>query len=227
MENKHIDPLRAGGSFLAMEMLVAALLFGIGRDLRWLGAWIIVGGGLVYIVIQLTLGLRYWPDLVHGRADTHFVHRWDRRALAFSIAGYVVFLVVCALDHRAGWSVAGAGGFWIGLAAYVIGYLVSFAAMAANPYAVGSARLQPDRGQVLVDTGPYRFIRHPMYAATIPSYLGEVLILGSWWALVVIPLMVAAQVYRCTKEDQMLDQGLPGYTDYRKRVRFRMIPGLW
>lgn len=97
----------------------------------------------------------------------------------------------------------------------------------ANSFAAPQVRIQTERGQVVVTTGPYRVVRHPMYAAAIVYFLGVPLLLGSRWALLPVPLFIAAFGARAIGEERMLRQSFPGYTAYADRVRFRFIPGVW
>lgn len=109
-----------------------------------------------------------------------------------------------------------AGGFWFALWA-----------MLENSFFSSAVRLQSDRGQAVVTSGPYRFIRHPGYAGTSLFMVGSGLSLGSWWALLPITLILALILRRTILEDAMLMRGLAGYGDYGKAVAFRLIPGLW
>ncbi len=96
-----------------------------------------------------------------------------------------------------------------------------------NAYLSRFARIQDDRGQQVVTTGPYRYVRHPMYAAVIPFILCIALILGSWWALVPGAIIAILFVVRTALEDRMLQEELPGYKAYAQHVRYRLLPGVW
>jgi protein-S-isoprenylcysteine O-methyltransferase Ste14 len=107
------------------------------------------------------------------------------------------------------------------------GLLMLIWAMLANPFFSSAVRLQPDRKQVLVSTGPYRLVRHPGYTGGILYLIFTGLALGSWWAeLLAIPMLILT-LRRTLKEDSMLRDGLEGYRDYSAKVRFRLIPGVW
>jgi protein-S-isoprenylcysteine O-methyltransferase Ste14 len=88
-------------------------------------------------------------------------------------------------------------------------------------------RIQADRAQTVATTGPYRFVRHPMYSVAILYFLGVPLLLGSLWALIAAPIFVLAFAGRAVGEERMLRHALPGYVAYADKVRFRLIPGLW
>ena len=97
----------------------------------------------------------------------------------------------------------------------------------ANAYLSSWARLQEDRGQVVIQEGAYRRIRHPMYLGIIVGFLGIPLVLSSWWAMIPSVVIVGLFVYRTYREDQMLIVGLAGYAEYTERVRYRLLPGIW
>jgi protein-S-isoprenylcysteine O-methyltransferase Ste14 len=96
-----------------------------------------------------------------------------------------------------------------------------------NSFAAPQVRIQAERGQQVVTSGPYRIVRHPMYAAALLYFLGLPLLLGSWWGLLAVPFFTVAFGARAVGEERMLRQELPGYDDYARRVRFRLVPGLW
>jgi protein-S-isoprenylcysteine O-methyltransferase Ste14 len=89
------------------------------------------------------------------------------------------------------------------------------------------ARIQDDRGQAVVTAGPYRYVRHPMYLGVILLFLGIPMALGSWWALLPGAAIGLLFVLRTAKEDRMLRDELPGYTEYAQRVRYRLVPDVW
>ena len=96
-----------------------------------------------------------------------------------------------------------------------------------NSYASPVVKIQEDRGQMTVMTGPYAFVRHPMYAGAIPYFLGTPLLLGSLWGLVLAPFIIALLGLRAMMEERTLDAELPGYEDYAAQVRYRLIPFVW
>jgi protein-S-isoprenylcysteine O-methyltransferase Ste14 len=113
---------------------------------------------------------------------------------------------------------------WIGLL-LAMG-LVAWVAI-NNAYLSAVVRIQDDRGQQVVTTGPYRYVRHPMYAADLFFFWGIPLLLGSWWALVPSLLIVVVMIIRTALEDKTLQAELPGYKEYAEKVRYRLVPGVW
>jgi protein-S-isoprenylcysteine O-methyltransferase Ste14 len=99
--------------------------------------------------------------------------------------------------------------------------------MAVNRHAETTVRIQTDREHTVLATGPYRFVRHPMYVGAMLLYAGSALVLGSFWALVTAGLIAAALVVRTSLEERTLRRELPGYEDFTSRTRYRLIPGVW
>ncbi|HVC61917.1 MAG TPA: isoprenylcysteine carboxylmethyltransferase family protein [Acetobacteraceae bacterium] len=106
-------------------------------------------------------------------------------------------------------------------------WLVMLWTMRGNRFFSPTARLQPDRGQRVIDTGPYRVVRHPAYAIALLGCPGNGLALGSWLAAAIGALAVPLLPWRCTGENRMLRAGRPRYADYAARVRWRLVPGIW
>ena len=115
----------------------------------------------------------------------------------------------------------------VSLVLMTAGWSMMLWSMLTNMYFSSAIRLQQDRGQTVIDTGPYGWIRHPGYAFSVVGFLTEGLALGSWLTLVPALLIVAQLAYRTVLEERMLQPGLPGYSEYSQRVRYRWIPGLW
>jgi protein-S-isoprenylcysteine O-methyltransferase Ste14 len=125
-----------------------------------------------------------------------------------------------------------AGGVPVGLeiagfVAVAAMWIVMVWAMRANRFFSSVARLQADRGQVVISGGPYRVVRHPAYAMALLGCPGNGLALGSWLAAAIGALAIPMLLWRCIGEDRMLRTGLPGYADYAARVRWRLVPGIW
>jgi protein-S-isoprenylcysteine O-methyltransferase Ste14 len=99
--------------------------------------------------------------------------------------------------------------------------------MRENSFAAPVIKLQTERGHRVVTTGPYAWVRHPMYSGTVLFFIGAPLLLGSWWGLAMAPLFALLFAVRARIEERALVAGLPGYADYTARVRYRLVPGLW
>ncbi|QEX21480.1 membrane protein [Hypericibacter adhaerens] len=144
--------------------------------------------------------------------------------LLASIA-FIGVVTLPAFDHRFGWSqmaplVALAGDVLI-----LLGWIVIFFVFKANSFAASTVELAPE--QTVVSTGPYGFVRHPMYAGGLLVMLGTPIALGSWWGLLFAGAAIPLLVWRLIEEEKFLAENLPGYRDYQKKLRYRLIPGLW
>jgi len=115
----------------------------------------------------------------------------------------------------------------VGGALVIAGFLATIVVFGENSFAAPVVRVQPERGQRVIDTGPYAVVRHPMYAASVLYLVGTPLLLGSWYGLLVVPLMVAGIALRAVFEERLLKRELPGYAEYTMRVRHRLVPGVW
>jgi len=142
----------------------------------------------------------------------------------------VVFpmVIVAGLDHRCNWSPE--FPLWLSVVGFIIiafGYAFAAWALAENRFFYSVVCIQTDRGHVVCDTGPYRFVRHPGYAGNILPLFGIVLALGSVWTLIPAAMASTITVIRTVLEDQTLQKELPGYRDYAQHVRYRLIPRIY
>jgi protein-S-isoprenylcysteine O-methyltransferase Ste14 len=154
---------------------------------------------------------------------------WDR-VLAPLMAVSIGFpmVIVAGLDHRYHWSAE--FPLWLNVLGFILislGYAFAASALAENRFFSSVVRIQTDRGHVVCDSGPYRFVRHPGYAGNIPPLIGIVLALSSVWTLIPAAVALIVTVIRTELEDQTLQEELPGYRDYARRVRYRLIPGIY
>lgn len=155
--------------------------------------------------------------------------RWDiLPAILMGRLGPLAVLIVAGLDARFGWSPPLvlshqliAGG------AAILGLLFTDWAVISNRFFSSVVRIQKERGHTVVAAGPYRWVRHPGYAGSIPYMLATPVILGSLWAFIPAGLTVLITVIRTALEDKTLQEELDGYKGYAQRVRFRLLPGIW
>lgn len=217
--------------FVALLVITPAILFVSAGTAAWPMGWayvavVVVGSGATHLLIA-----RKDPVLLRERArgfKGEGTQRWDRWLAPAVVWGPVVVMVVAGLDYRFDWSSVGSLLLQrLALAVAVVGYGVGAWAMLENRFFVAVARIQAERGQTVVDTGPYRWVRHPGYAASLVATLSIPLVLDSTWAFVPAGLTAVALVTRTALEDRMLRDGLAGYLDYAERTRARLVPGVW
>jgi len=209
--------------FLAAQ---ATVLFLAAGTWRWQAAWAYFGVYLLCYGVGLTWVATVNPAVVNERgrkADNteEFDQRFHRMMPLLLFGG----LIVGGLDHRFGWSA-------VSLALQVVGLLLVFPALilavwvlATNAYASRVVRLQD--GHQVVTTGPYRYVRHPMYSGTLLSWVATALALGSWWMFIPAAAGIALFIWRTAREDTTLQDKLPGYREYTQQTPYRLIPGVW
>jgi len=208
-------------------LIFGALLFLSAGRLDWLWAWLFLAGWLIVLLLSAVL-MRKSPDLMDERgrlADN--VKGWDKALM--TIYSVVLFAapVIAGLDVRFGWSAMPLALHVVGLVGFILGMVMPLWALSANAYLATFVRIQDDRDHQVVTTGPYRYVRHPMYVGTLFGGLSIPLFLGSWWAFIPCGLIVIIFVIRTALEDRTLREELPGYAEYAQRVHYRLLPGVW
>ncbi len=141
------------------------------------------------------------------------------------LASLVGVFVLSALDHRFGWSQVPPLVFWIGDALLVLSFVLYYFVGRENTWAAANIRVE--EGQKVVSTGPYALVRHPKYDGDLLMILSIPLALGSWWAIAFLVLAIIGLVVRILDEERTLSRDLPGYAEYLRKVRYRLIPHLW
>ncbi len=211
-------------------VVMGALLFVPAGTLRWPAAWVFLG---TIAILGISCGLwlaRTDPALLAERM--HPMMQRDQPAadkkfmLAFGFVALIWFLAI-GLDRRYHASNVPLALQALGWAMLVLSTGFIMWVMRENSFAAPVVKLQTERGHRVVSTGPYAWVRHPMYSGTILFFVGAPMLLGSWWGVAMSPLFVVLFAIRAEIEERALIAGLPGYADYTARVRYRLVPGLW
>jgi len=213
-------------------LLIPLILFICGGDLGWWQAWL-----YSLLIVAAGIGGHMWAEQRHpgitserqNKESFHNAKAWDK-VLAPLMAVSLVFpmVIVAGLDHRFGWSPL--FPLWLivlGFLLIAFGYAFAVWALIENRFFSSLVRIQMDRGHVVCDSGPYRIVRHPGYAGNMLALPGMVLALSSTWTLVPAAVALIIAVIRTVLEDQTLQDELPGYRDYVRRTRYRLIPGIY
>jgi protein-S-isoprenylcysteine O-methyltransferase Ste14 len=227
-------PRRRGwllGALVNVLKLGAAvgLLFGTAGRLDWAAGWaslaLFVAAGVANVMILRSKN----PGLLARRMRIgQGTKRWDNVLMRIIVLLPMAIIVVAGLDAgRFGWSSMPAWLWPAGAGLYVVGFALTTWAMVVNTHFEGTVRIQTDLGHQVVDTGPYRLVRHPGYVAMFLVILGMPLLFGSWWAFIPAALNVALLVARTALEDATLRRELEGYAGYARRIRYRLVPGVW
>ena len=211
--------------FLCGLLLVGALIFLPAGTLAYPGGWRFAA--LLFIPI-LVLGAVMFirsPELLRRRLDSKEKEATQKGVVALSGLMFLVGFIVAGLDFRFGWSNVPT---WAVIAASVV-LLISYALYAevTRENAYLSRTIKVEEGQKVVDTGLYGIIRHPMYAVTVWLFLSIPLVLGSWYSLICFAHYPVIMVVRIINEEKVLARELHGYDEYKKKVKYRIIPFIW
>ncbi len=211
-------------------LFFGALLFVTAGTAAWPAAWAYLALVTASLVAYSLILLRLHPDLIQERTKPPAdAKQWDKPLVAaIGGIGSLVLLAACGFDRRFGWSEPMPA--WLnpaGLLLVAAGHALTNFAVAANRFFSAFVRIQRDRGHTVVDSGPYRAVRHPGYLGSILHMFGTGLALGSWWAVDVAVVLSVLVAVRTAFEDRTLRAELEGYAGYASRVRFRLLPGIW
>lgn len=216
-------------SFAGFVGLFAALLFLSAGRWDWIAGWLYLAIVLVNSAITYAYLLRRNPELIAYRMRIgKGTKTWDFLWMGLFTPPFVAVYVVAALDAgRYDWSAMTYALWPIGFMLFVVGSILFVWSMGVNPFFEKTVRIQTERGHRVIDTGPYRYVRHPGYVGFFGWILSAPLLLGSWWAFTPAVIALVAVIIRTALEDRTLLDELPGYVDYARRVRFRLIPLIW
>ncbi len=213
---------------LGSLLLFGIILFAAAGRLDWPEAWIFLAIYLGGVMFNGLWSMRHNPEMLNERGKIgKNAKDWDKVIGGIYMALLVAIYVLAGLDRRFGWSAMPLWVEIVGGVAFAASMAITFWVMASNTVLSTFVRIQDDRGHTTVTGGPYRFVRHPMYAGVLAMSLGMPLLLGSWWALIPGVLTMGLFIVRTALEDRTLQAELPGYKDYAKRVRYRLAPGIW
>ena len=211
--------------FFAGIILVGLLLFLPAGSFAFFNAWLFIA---LLFIPMLILGIILFikaPDLLEKRLSTKEKENTQKKVVGFSALLFLVGFLISGFDFRFGWSNVPNWLVIFSSVVLVISYGLYCEVMRENAYLSRTVEVQEN--QKVVDTGMYGIVRHPMYAVTIWLFLSIPLVLGSWWALlcfVPYPILIAVRI---KNEEKILEEGLPGYTEYKQKVRWKILPFVW
>ena len=217
--------LSALTKFLLGLVLVGVILFLPAGSFSFMGGWLFIALLFIPMIFLGAVLLIKAPDLLAKRLDAKEKEDTQKGVVALSGLLFLAGFIVAGLDFRFGWSHVPT---WLVITASVV-LLVSYAlyaeVMRENAYL--SRIIEVQEGQKVVSTGLYGIVRHPMYAVTVWLFLSIPLVLGSFWSLLCFlhyPILI---IIRILNEEKVLTEGLDGYADYKKKVKYRLIPFIW
>ena len=224
----NILTIKAFGGLLLLFGAMAALLFIPAGTLDYWQAWTFLA---VFFASSLAITLYLIendPKLLERRmGGGPFAEKETTQKIIMSFAslGFIGLLGLPALDHRFAWSHMPPTVAMAGDVLTVFGWLAIFFVFKENTFTSATIKLAPD--QKVISTGPYALVRHPMYAGGLVMLLGMPIALGSWWGLLMLVAIIPALIWRLIDEENFLAGNLPGYQQYQKKVRYRLIPWVW
>jgi protein-S-isoprenylcysteine O-methyltransferase Ste14 len=215
-------------NFLLGVSVLGLMLFLPAWTLNYWQAWVFI---LLFMVLLSAGGVYFSikdPALIERRLQTvptEGTSTGQKIFVVVAFLGDIALLVFSALDHRFGWSRVPPYVSWVGDLLVVLSCLIWYFVFRENSFAASA--VQTFEEQKVISTGPYAFVRHPLYVGVLVLIIGIPLALGSWWGLLFFVLVSLGLVWRILGEEKLLKKDLPGYIEYTKRVRYRLVPYVW
>ena len=215
-------------SLVVGSIALGALLFLPAGTLNYWQAWVLIA---VFVPGSIATGIYlrlYDPELLERRKQvgpTAETRPAQKLAISVLILAFFSMCVLSALDHRFGWSTVPAPLSLVGSALAAIALYITFLVVKENSFSAANIKVLKD--QKVISTGPYALVRHPMYSGILLLALASPLALGSWWGFLPVLLVIPMLIWRMFDEEKLLNAELPGYSDYSKRVRYRLLPRGW
>ncbi len=217
--------LQAVSKFIIGLLLLGLFIFLPAGTLRFTGGWLFLG---LLFVPMVFLGVFLFikaPELLKKRLNNKEKESAQKGVTAFSALIFVAGFILAGLDFRFGWTNVPTWAVIVAAIVFLISYALYAEVMRENAYLSRTIEIQED--QKVIDTGLYGIVRHPMYAVTVFLFLSVPIILGSWISFAVFVFYPVLLVVRILNEEKVLEAGLDGYADYKKKVKYRLIPFVW
>ena len=211
--------------FLMGLVLVGLLIFLPAGTMDYPCGWLLMAVLFVPMFIAGVVMALLSPRLLKKRLDAKEKEDEQKSVVAMSGVMFIAAFVVAGLNHRYSWSVLPSWAVWVAVALFLLSYLMYARVLRENAYL--SRTIEVQQGQKVVDTGLYGIVRHPMYSATILLFLSMPLVLGSLPSFVIMLAYIPLIVKRIRNEETVLLEGLDGYADYCRKVKYRIIPFVW
>lgn len=221
---------------LTIQIVVSFVVFALALFLA--AGTVVWPAGWAFLVLYFGFGiaiclwlLRHNPGLLMERMTgigKRDLKAWDKVFIVLLIGYFHAWLVLMPLDAvRFHWSHMPVWLQVVGAILLLCSFYLLFLTVRENSFLSPAVRIQKERGHTVVSTGPYRYVRHPMYAAFIPLMVGSTLLLGSWYGLPFGLILVVGLAFRAVQEERVLREELPGYDVYMSQVKYRLIPYIW
>lgn len=215
----------AAVKFVCGIVMLGAMLFWPAGTFDFAGAWLFLA---ILFIPMLGMGLvmlKKAPALLKKRLDPREKVGTQKAVIGVAAVMFIAVFVLAGLNRRFGWSDVPGWLMYVCAGLQLAAYGVYMEVMRENAYL--SRTIEVQEGQQVVDTGLYGIVRHPMYAATVIMFLAMPLVLGSWASFGVMLIYPFVIVVRILNEEKVLEEGLEGYTEYKNKVKYRLIPFIW
>lgn len=210
---------------IAGVVMFALLFFLPAGTWRYWQAWMYIGILIIPMFFVLAYFMKHDPALLERRMRMREERKEQRRIIQASGIGFVLMYLLPGFDIRYGWSNMPA---WVSIPAGVVmflSYMLVFRTMQVNSFL--SRVIEVAENQKVIDTDVYGIVRHPMYVGMIVLYVISPIVLGSWWAVIPALIIIPVIFFRILDEEKALEQELPGYVEYKQKVKYRLIPFVW
>ncbi len=216
---------QAIAKFLGGLLIVGLLLFLPAGSFGYWQGWLLMGILFIPMFIAGLIMMKKSPDLLRKRLDAREKQSEQKAVILLSGLMFLAAFIIAGLNFRFRWVVLPGWVSWAAAAVFLLAYALYAEVLRENVWLSRTVEVQ--EGQRVVDTGLYGIVRHPMYAVTLLLFLAMPLVLGSPISFVIMLCYPAILVRRIRNEEEVLARGLPGYTDYQKKVKYRLLPGIW
>lgn len=211
--------------YLAGVVLVGVLIFLPAGTLSFRNGWILMAILFVPMFCAGMVMLYKSPDLLRKRLNAKEKEMEQKTVVALSGLMFLAAFILAGLNYRFRWTTLSDAVIYVAAGLFLFSYILYAEVMRENAYLSRTIEVQED--QTVVDTGLYGIVRHPMYAATLLLFLSMPLVLGSLPSFAVMLAYIPIIVKRILNEEEVLEEGLKGYKEYKEKVRYRIIPFIW
>ena len=211
--------------FILGVVMISLLLFWPAGTFNYWNAWLLLG--LLFIPMFIA-GIILWiknPDLLRKRLDAKEKEGEQKKVIGMSAIIFIIGFILAGLDFRYGWSNMNSGVVIVASVIFVISYILYAEVLRENTYL--SRTIEVQENQKVIDTGLYGIVRHPMYFSTTILFLSFPVVLGSWFSFAIFCFFPFVLVKRIKNEEEVLENGLGGYKEYKQKVKYRMLPFVW
>ena len=211
--------------FLGGVLMVGLLLFLPAGTFRYWQGWLLMGILFIPMFIAGLIMMKKSPDLLRKRLDVKEKQSEQKAVIGLSALMFLAAFVVAGLNFRFGWLVLPAWVSWAAAVLFLLAYALYAEVLRENVWLSRTVEVQEN--QKVIDTGLYGVVRHPMYMTTLLLFLSMPLVLGSPFSFMIMLFYIPIIAKRIRNEEKVLESGLEGYADYKKRVKYKVIPYVW